>query len=452
MAIRSRSTKPGEWAAKINHTHIIQDDFVQDFLANCDFPPENLDFQDGFSECVHTLDASVENPIKHLLAVDGGYTIVEVKKQFPSSQIAFFQFGAVLFQVKDLDELSEKPFIFPEDMKKLHNLQRFKLAIPVRNVKSKSQDSLKNSIRRVIYNFFIEKRDGHSFMETLKWLIFQEYSEKPKMEYILGSDPYSDKGSINLHKNEIRGDFTFDIDGKIIYLTDIFRLHEAIDEDQGAGGILGYITRLIEQIILVHFIKAIFQLQPTLLSEFLFIADGPLSFSGETANMHTSLRELANYLQSHKNLYLVGIEKSGAFVDHARLICLPDDEKTTLKKGDFMLLSNQYIYKYIVPGNSETMLYGSTAYYGGKVIFHSIDGQILVLTVPVEHKKVILKPHLAQYKNINEIAFNMQKLRCAMYDDSVVPIALANKLVSLANHPSKVLLEKFAKSKINTGV
>ena len=31
-----------------------------------------------------------------------------------------------------------------------------------------------------------------------------------------------------------------------------------------------------------------------------------------------------------------------------------------------------------------------------------------------------------------------------MYDDAVVPIALANKLISLANHPSKVLLEKFA--------
>ena len=39
---------------------------------------------------------------------------------------------------------------------------------------------------------------------------------------------------------------------------------------------------------------------------------------------------------------------------------------------------------------------------------------------------------------------NIQKLRCDMYDDAIVPIALANKLVSLANHPSKILLEKFA--------
>lgn len=449
MAIRSRSPKPNEWAAKTNHTHIIQDDFVKNFLANCDLPPDSVD-TDSFSELTYSLDSIINNPIKHLLAVDGGYTIVEVKKNFPSSQIAFFQFGAVLFHVKDLEELSEKPFIFPEDMNKLHNLQRFKLTLPIKNIKSKSQDSLKNSVRKTIYDFFMEKHDGESFMETLEWLVFEKYSDKSTDKYILGSDPNGDGGKISLSRNSMKRDFTFEVAGNTVYLTDIFRLHEAIDEDQGAAGILGYVTRLIEQLILVHFIKSVYQLQPSLLSEFLFIADGPLSFSGQTANMHKPMRALANYLQKSRDLFLVGIEKSGAFVDHAQLICLPNDEKTKLRKGDFILLSNEYIYKYIVPGNSETMHYGSTAYYGGKVIFHSGDGQILVLTVPVPNKDVVLDPKLHQYKNINEIILNMQKLRCEMYDDAVIPIALANKLVSLANHPSKVLLEKFAKSQLNS--
>ena len=44
---------------------------------------------------------------------------------------------------------------------------------------------------------------------------------------------------------------------------------------------------------------------------------------------------------------------------------------------------------------------------------------------------------------------NIQKLKCDMYDDAIVPIALANKLVSLANHPSQGLMEKFAKEAID---
>lgn len=448
MAIRSRGPKPNEWAAKTNHTYIIQDDFVKNFLANCDLPPDNADIED-FLEIKYRLKQENENPIKHLLAVDGGYTIVEVKKLYPSSQIAFFQFGAVLFQVKDLEELSEKPFIFPEDMNKLHNLQRFKLVLPIKNIKSKQQISLKNSVRKAMYDFFMERRDGECFMETLKWLIFEEYKDTPLSEYILGSNPNGDGDKISLSRDNIKRDFTFDINGSTVYLTDIFRLHEVVDEDQGAAGILGYVTRLVEQLILVHFVKSVFQLQPSLLNEFLFIVDGPLSFSGQTANMHKPMRALINYLQDQRNLFLVGIEKSGAFVDHARLICLPNEDQTKLKKGEFILLSNEYIYKYIVPGDSRTMHYGSTSYYGGKVIFHSDDGQILVLTVPVPNKEVVLNPKLELYKNIRSIMLNMQKLRCDMYDDAVIPVAIANKLVSLANHPSKILLEKFAKAQIN---
>jgi uncharacterized lipoprotein YbaY len=32
-----------------------------------------------------------------------------------------------------------------------------------------------------------------------------------------------------------------------------------------------------------------------------------------------------------------------------------------------------------------------------------------------------------------------------MYDNSLMPVTLANKLVSLADHPSQILLEKFVK-------
>jgi len=453
MAIRTRSPKPNEWAAKINHTHIINDPFVQNFLSNCESPKEVFDEESEDFSSIQDLDETIANPINHILAIDGGYTTVEVKKNFPSSQIAFFQFGAVLFRVKDLEELSDKPFIFPEDMNKLHNLQRFKLALPIKNVKSKSQTSLTNSIRKAIYDFFIKKRDSSCFMETLCWFVFEEYKDAPLGYYVLGSTPNLDggTGSVHLYRNKMNTDFTFNTEHGTVYLTDVFRLHEAIDDDFGAAGILGYVTRLIEQLILVHFIKTILKIQSDLLKEFLFIIDGPLSFSGQTANMHQPMREMCNYLQTNKNLFLVGIEKSGPFVDHAQQVCLSDDEKSVIGRGKYLLLSNKYIYKYIIPGDSDRMHYGSTSYYGGKVIFHSKDGQILVITVPIPDKKVIKNPNLNDYKNLNEIMINVQKLKCAMYDDAIIPVALANKLVSLANHPSKVLLEKFAIKALQSG-
>lgn len=446
MGTTTRSNKPSEWAAKVNHTHIINDPFIQAFIKNCEFPKASTEIEEVDKKIFTLYEEKLTNPIKHLLAVDGGYTTVEVKKKFPSSQLAFFQFGAVLFKVEDLEALSEKPFIFPEDMQKLHDLQRFKLVIPIKNILTKPLGTLKDSVRKAIYDFFMQKCGSSSFMETLKWFVFEEYKCAPNELYRLASHPDLGIGTgyVDLKRSELKTDFTFDNPNGLIYLTDVFRLHEAIDEEQGAAGILGYITRLIEQLIIVHFIGFIYKHSPNSLKEFLFIADGPLSFSGQTANMHFLMRNFCNYIQEKSTLYLVGIEKSGPFVEHAREICISPNGQPMLPLGSYLLLSNKYIYQYIVPGDSNKMHYGSTSYYGGKVIFHSSDGQVMVLTLPVKTKDIILCPEITHFPTLNVIALNMQKLRCSMYDDSIVPIALANKLVSLANHPSKILLEKFS--------
>ena len=50
--------------------------------------------------------------------------------------------------------------------------------------------------------------------------------------------------------------------------------------------------------------------------------------------------------------------------------------------------------------------------------------------------------------NIDCILYNLKKLKCDMYDCSLVPVALVNKLISLSNHPSSIILEKFAKKAI----
>ena len=162
MGTTSRSSKPNEWAAKINHTHIINDPFIKNFIGGCSLPKDSDNI---IKEDIHSseLNTQIDNPIEYILAVDGGYTTVEVKNNFPSAQFAFFQFGAVLFRVEDLEALSEKIYIFPEDMQKLHNLQRFKLALPIKNIVTNTESSLKNSIRKAIYDFFMQERDQYLF-------------------------------------------------------------------------------------------------------------------------------------------------------------------------------------------------------------------------------------------------------------------------------------------------
>jgi hypothetical protein len=73
-----------------------------------------------------------------------------------------------------------------------------------------------------------------------------------------------------------------------------------------------------------------------------------------------------------------------------------------------------------------------------------------VLTIPVEnHKTYYNVPELDDLKNIHEILMNIDKLKCDIYENALIPVALANKLISLSNHPSSDILEKFAKKSIS---
>ncbi|MEJ2437892.1 MAG: DNA double-strand break repair nuclease NurA [Sulfurovaceae bacterium] len=434
-----------EWASKISHTYVIKDDDVQSYLDKCNLPKDNnnIELDKAF---VHQKGIS-ESPIKYIITIDGGYSEVNVKKNFPSAKLAFFQFGVLLFNVEDLNNISQQPFISPEDMSKFKKIERIKFTMPVQNITYENNSSLTNSIRKTIYDFFMQNRENTSYMETLYWLAFSKYDKNQNIStYKLSSHPNSEEKNIILDTTKMTKDYKFNhIDGDL-YLTDIFRLHEAVDDELGAGGVLGYLTTLFEQIILAHQIKTILERQPSYLNEILFIKDGPLAFFGQTANIHKLFRNMTNYLFKKHNLFLAGLEKSGSFTEHANEII---KNENLLPKNYYILLSNKHIYTHILPGNpDEPKPYARTSYYGAKIIFHSNNGYVYVITLPVANENVVLNPEKKDFKNIDIILSNLESLKCDMYDNSLVPIALVNQLVSLSNHPSSILLEKFSKKSL----
>src|SRR5439155_13687581 len=106
-----------------------------------------------------------------IVAIDSGYTEVPVQTRFPSSTLCFFQFGALSFSVADLEGLEDQPFIDPEDIARLKRIERLKLTLPVRNVALKDQPTLTASVRLALYEFFAQKMDGTSLLDTLKWFV-----------------------------------------------------------------------------------------------------------------------------------------------------------------------------------------------------------------------------------------------------------------------------------------
>lgn len=179
------------------------------------------------------------------------------------------------------------------------------------------------------------------------------------------------------------------------------------------------------------------------MSEIVIIKDGPLAFFSKTFRLCAHYRNLFSYISAKTlPIYLVGLEKSGTFVEHANLI------KDKLQMGKYYIFNEEYIKKYVEPAQSET-IYGSNTYYGKKVMYKTEAGDILIAILPVKEYGAELSAH--DLIGTEVCLQTLSKLRCNMYDNSLVPIAIINKLVSIAELPSANILEKFSRQAFKTG-
>jgi hypothetical protein len=442
VAYDAPGRRPFERASRSSHHHIINDGDVSELLEASwiptaqTIPDEALIFGQP--------DFGALGPIEHIVAIDGSYAETVVQPNYPSSSVVFMQFGALSFRRSDLERLDRSPHPAPEDMQRLRNLERLKLALPVRGMRLSACGSLSDSIRLAVHRFFCSAEiEGVPLASTLAWLIFELYRPATQRlaSWHLATDPTAPDGrGVDLMAAAMRPDFTFvsEVDAaRPIYLTDVLRLHERIDEETGAGGIIGYLLNAVEQLLLMHVIRLIHQQQPAALARCLFLRDGPLAFFGQTSNLYGPFRKGLEWMRGSAQIHLVGLEKSGAFVDHARQI------ESRVPLGSALILGDDYIYRYIVPKDQTTAdVYGRTNYYGRKVIYRTTGGGTHVATIPTAAS--MASPTKDDLHSFDTILACVDKLRCDMYDSALFPVALANKLVSLSAHPSQRILQRFA--------
>jgi len=69
-----------------------------------------------------------------------------------------------------------------------------------------------------------------------------------------------------------------------------------------------------------------------------------------------------------------------------------------------------------------------------------------VVSLPVRGLKKA--PSVADIPNLQVVLTHVEQLHCDMFENALLPVALANKLVSLSAHPSSQILRAFAKSNV----
>ena len=393
-----------------------------------------------------------------ILAFDGGELIGSIEKGFPGSELGYVTIATVLIDLKKISHLEKKEFVSPNEFRETEKVEAKEAVFPGCNVVYNGSKDAKSSLRKRLYEELNDLKISLS-EETL----LQTY------EHLLDIKLTSSGGSIA--KSPIEGfedkDMTygkgvFDCphSGEPLYSTDALRLHELMKPAGSNGEMFGQIRSTIEKLWLIHTLRA-FESKNWLstLKRVAFVVDGPLAvFSTSSWLTKSILFEInrLNELQKKINgqdMLIIGIEKSGTFLNHLVDLDTRIDGTTDLfPRQAAFLLGDDYIKKSIRFSESDKP-YGLDTYFGRKIFYKTQSGQLIVPNIAhfrnfgtYEENKLFLKStHISCFPRLGDIMDLLDLLVSSRYPNSVSPLVSAHAEAAIPLNLGKRIFEDIAR-------
>lgn len=277
-----------------------------------------------------------------ILAIDGSYAEVDVKNGYPGAKVGYCTVASVLLDLHLIDELDAERPVDPVEFRKTEQAASIDAALPGSNVVTRRQNSAQASFREELYDLFIDivvdEDDRINLLSTYEALL----ALKPTTKF--QSCPYKESHGCTAEFAVGSGSTTCPTCGRTVYSTDALRIHERFRDIGTNGEAFGLVMQIIERLLVIHFLRC-FERRDLLqrLASLAFFVDGPLAAFGPpawlSAAISQELKRLNKKVQeaTGQDLVILGIEKTGAFVQHFEEI-----DKTEIP-GQQLFAARQYL-------------------------------------------------------------------------------------------------------------
>jgi len=462
----------GEIANKASHMDIVKNPDVEKFLENCKYlrDPSDEELKTIIDRFVSVGDIKNEYLPQYLVATDGSYYEASVNSRFPSTKVAFLKFGTILINLNEYRSLNYQstPLLDPFKVAALEdNNTAVTLTLPSANVTVKGRKSVQESFRSELEKWFSDNRtkiddsdDDSSLLSTLYLMASNRADE------LRTGDPTI----IRIHKCPTCGhapkegilirrdneNYCPECKSEV-FATDCLRIWEEVSEYQSNGTALGRLMMVVEHLLPIHYIRHLMKKNPSILESLVFFVDGPLAIFGNCAWLHRPIMQY--YYETFKRLgemgfeapIIMGVQKSGQIVDFVNLI------SEEIEPGKLLLITDEYRYKYIYAGRELAQNgFGYETYYGQDFIFKTPSGRSFVFALPFPAASkspaesfLRKKEDLKSYANLKRALAALYHFESDMYENALVPIALAHKYTAISLAPGGQVLNLFSRSIVN---
>jgi hypothetical protein len=421
----------GEVASKLGHLDVIGSELVNR-LVN--------EFRSGDATsnvpCVLWTNYSSEDvpPLQSVFAVDGSLQVVASNSGVPR-ELAFVK-GALLrldrARLSRIDKRCPHPMALRDAMTDAALYHA--TVLPLRNLQISDMSSY-DTVRTIIYESLHDKQLHGFLWATLKWLAYEKWTGKPS-----SSPEYQCP-----HCDELVPGLPPDADltacpkcGGTVFLSDVLGFHLEMTEDSAPQSVAFAYMSICETLLLFSGIMYYWEQKKwTLLSDCLFLKDGPLTLRGQYSKLVIPIRRFLKYAQGHGvSIHIAGQEKTGQFCDHLDMLA------QNAPAASYFIPSNDYIRRWVQQRPDRGEPYGFRTNYGNKLFVKCDDYHHLVLSVATGEYKD--SRSLDDFIGAPRILATLEHLRSYQYENALTPLHLVNGIASLSTYPSAHILKLFA--------
>ncbi len=440
MPYAEGSRLPGEAASKLGHLAVVQSDWVRSLIE--DFERSATGEADLSQTAWTEFDPGRIPVLGKVWAVDGSFVPVQSQER-PPREVAFVKTALITVDKAKLDAIDkEHPHpLHLQDVMTGSGLFHATV-FPLKNIRSSAGTNY-DCIRHIVRDSVRADEDG-AFYETLKWLAYQKWQAEPTPSPAFECPHCGVKIEEGLPPNADSGKCPHC--SKVVFLTDMLGFHLDMGEDSAPDSIASAYMLVMEHLMLFTPIRLCWSHQDKqLLSETLFIKDGPLTLRSQYSKLVPPIRAFLQHAKScGRPVHVVGQEKSGTFVEHLKSIVrfAPPQERGRMPA--YAVLSHDYVRREVYRTPDLSNPYGLRTNWGEKVYLKLDPGTYMVLSVPTgDYNRAPAFPGDTDLIGFTRILGTLPSLVSHKYEGALFPIELANGIASMSSYPSAKILQRF---------
>ncbi len=441
MAYSSTGRLPFESASKLGHLEVINSEWVQSLLK--DFETNDLGDADQYENDIwQDFDPQNIQPLTHIWVADGSYVRVEENHK----ELAFVKTALMTVEqgkIAGIDKEYPHPLKLQEIM--TDSALFHATVFPLKNLKS-DKGSIYDTVRHIIFDSMVKYENGEYF-ETLKWIAFEKWS---------GQNCNSPSFECPHCGVKVDEGIPYDQDtwscpscGGEILLTDMVGFHLDMNEDNAPISVASSYMLIMEMLMLFTVIRLQWANRDrSLISNTLFIKDGPMTLKGQYSKLVPNIRKFLSYAKKQgRPVHIIASEKSGLFFDYLSLCSRFVKPDSGLIK--FAVLNHGYIRRAIQRAADRGNPYGLRTNWGEKVFVILDENTHMVLNITTGgYEKDDSYPTRDDLIGLERILVTLPALISRKYEGALYPIELVNGITSMSSYPSAKILQDFVKDMV----